>query len=381
MSSMMLVSGEISGDMHAGGVLRALRARGFKNHVWGCGGDELSRAGMDVRHHTRDLAVMGLWEVLKKIRYFKSVYRDLLREADRTRPSLAVLVDYPGLNLRLARELKKRGIRVIYFICPQVWAWHRSRIPAMARCIDRLLVIFPFEIGVFSGTGLQVDYVGHPLAAATRAALLEPEKPLPWPDASLRIALFPGSRRQELERVLPSLWGAAVELEKQRPDAGFLLASASEEMDRLARSIIAQAPQSPRKWNTVIGQMRETARQARAAWVTSGTATLETALMGCPLVVVYRAAALTYQLGRRLIRVPHIGMVNLVAGRGICPELIQHDCEPVNLARTLDPLLDDSDARRQMISSYAEIRKTLGDENAAERAASIILQEWESHAK
>jgi lipid-A-disaccharide synthase len=377
MGGLLIVAGELSGDLHAGGLLQALRRSGFDAPVWGIGGDRMRAADMDLMVHVRDMAVMGLSEVLRRFLFFRRVFRSVLARVDRDRPDLAVLVDYPGFNLRLARELHRRGIPVVYYVCPQVWAWHRSRIPQMARVIKRLLVIFPFEVDVFRSTGLDVEYVGHPLVRETDDALLEPAAPLPW-SGNDRVAVLPGSRRQELERILPALNAAAVELERRRPGVSFLMASATPEMDRIAQAILARQPARPRRWAAVTGQMRQVVRQARAAWVTSGTATLETALMGCPMAVVYRASPLTYALGRRLIHVPHIGMVNLVVGRGLCPELIQNDCEPGHLASAIEPLLDDTPARTAMREGFEEIRRLLGSGHAAERAAECVLDTWRS---
>ncbi len=373
------VAGELSGDMHAAAVLRALRRRGFPAPAWGAGGDGLAGAGCDLMFHVRDLAVMGLWEVLRRLPFLQRVRRALLDRVDRERPALAVLVDYPGMNLRLADALTARGVRVVYYICPKVWAWNRRRIPRMARVIHRLLSIFPFEPAIFKGTGLRVDYVGNPLVSETRAAREAAPAPLPWAgkaDAP-RVAILPGSRRQEILRILPPLWAAAVELERRQPGLSFMLASATPEMDALAREVIARQPASPAHWNTTVGRMREVVRQARAAWVTSGTATLETALMGCPLVVVYQTSALTYAAGKRVIRVPYIGLVNLVADAPICPELIQHDATPARLVQFIEPLLrEGSPERTAMMEGYARVARLLGDSNAAERAADAVMEEW-----
>lgn len=376
---LMWVAGELSGDMHAAGVLQAMRRKGFSAPAWGAGGDGLSAAGCDIMFHIRDLAVMGLSEVIRRLPFLRRVRNELLERVDRERPALAVLVDYPGMNLRLAKALKARGVRVIYYICPKVWAWNQRRIPRMARTIHRLLSIFPFEPPIFQGTGLRVDFVGNPLVSETRAAREAPRLQLPWagsPDAP-RVAILPGSRRQEILRILPTLWAAAVELERRQPGLSFMLASATLEMDALAREVITRQPESPANWNSVVGWMRETVRQSRAAWVTSGTATLETALMGCPQVVVYKTSALTYEVGRRVIRVPYIGLVNLVADAPICRELIQHEASPVQLADTLEPLLrEGSPERAAMLEGYARVERLLGSNNAAERAADAVLEEW-----
>lgn len=369
--NLLVVAGEISGDMHAAGVIAAMKKAGRDVEVWGIGGDRLIAEGVEVRHHVRDMSVLGLVEVLKRYGFFRRVFHGMLREVDRRKPSTALLVDYPGFNLRLAAQLKKRGVRVVYYICPQVWAWHRSRIPKMAKIIDHLLVIFPFEVDVFAGTGLKVEFVGHPLVEEAARVFAGPEKNLPWPGA-LRVALLPGSRRQELERLLPAMLHAAARLEGERPEAGFMLAAASPEMKALAETIIANEPVKPRSLVLVEGATREILRQARAAWVASGTATLETALMECPMVVIYRTAALTYAIGKRLIKIPHIGMVNLLAGRELCPEIIQNAITPERLVDAIRPLLDDTAERAAMIDGLRAVKKSLGTGGAAERVARVL---------
>ena len=369
--NLLVIAGEVSGDMHAAHAVRELLKRRPGLTVWGIGGDRLREQGVELLQHTRDMSVLGLVEVLKRYGFFRRVFRDVLREVEARRPAAALLIDYPGFNLRLAAELKKRGVKVVYYVCPQVWAWHRSRIPKMARIIDTLLVIFPFEVEIFAKVGLDVQFVGHPLVEEARKVIDAPPVQLPWP-APLRMAMLPGSRRQELERILPAMLDAAARLENERGDAGFLLPAASPEMEELARAIIARHPRPPNRLVIVSGQTRSILRQARAAWVTSGTATLETALMECPMVVIYKTAQLTYEAGKRLVRVPHLGMVNLLAGRELCPELIQHAVTGENLVNAIRPLLDDTPARAEMIDGLRRVNASLGEGGAAGHVAAVL---------
>ncbi len=372
--SVLLIAGEISGDMHAAGLVRAVRARDPGAQFFGIGGDELRAAGMETVYDIRQMAVLGLSEVLQRYGFFRRVFREMVRLAEARRPDLVVLVDYPGFNLRFAARMKRLGIKVVYYICPQVWAWHRSRIPKMARLVDRLLVIFPFEPQVFSGTGLRVDFVGHPLVDISREALAEPLKDLPWKSGA-RVALLPGSRRQEVERILPVMWQAAGRLERRIAPASFLVAAPSPEIAALARGMLAGLDGGPAQTEIVTGDTRQILRQARGAMVASGTATIETACMGCPMIVVYKTSSLTYLLGRQLVRVPYLGMVNLVAGRELCPEFIQGKATPDALAAAVEPLVADTPQRAAMISGLAEVRKALGEPGGSERAAEIVLQE------
>ncbi len=367
--SVLVIAGEVSGDMHAAALVRAVRARNPDIRFFGIGGDELRAAGMEILHDVREMAVMGLAEVLKRYGFFRRVFREMVSVAAERRPDAVLLIDYPGFNLRFAREASRLGLKVVYYVCPQVWAWHRSRIAQMARDVDRLIVIFPFEPAVFSGTGLRVDFVGHPLVEATSAALLEPLSPLPW-RGEPRVALLPGSRLQEVERILPVMAQAAAILEKA-VGAAFLVASPSEAIAAAVRRV---APAIPR-CEIVVGQTRQVLRQAKAAMVASGTATVETAMMNCPMIVVYRTSAITYTLGRMLVKVPNIGMVNIIAGRTICPEFIQGAATPRALADAITPLLSDTPPRSDMLQGLAQVRQALGTGGAAEKAAEILLQE------
>lgn len=372
--TVLVIAGEVSGDQRAAELIRAVRARHPAVHFWGIGGPDMRAAGVETLHDIREMAVMGLVEVLRRYSFFRRVFDEMVATAEKQRPDAVLLVDYPGFNLRFAAEMKRRGIKVIYYICPQVWAWHRSRIPKMARMVDRLLAIFPFEPKVFAGTGLKVDFVGHPLVDVAQAARSAPPQDLPW-RGEPRIALLPGSRRQEVEHILPSLWQAARLIQQQKPGASFLLAAPSDSVAHLVRNTLAELGGGPTNCELVVDKTREVLRQARAALVASGTATLETALMNCPMLVVYRTSLPTYLIGRQLIRVSHIGMVNLIAGRTVCPEYIQHDATPEKLAAGLLPLLGDTPERAAQLAGLAEVAAKLGAPGAATRAAEILCAE------
>lgn len=370
--SLLLVAGEVSGDMHAASLLHAIKGLAPDLKCFGVGGDRLRDEGMEILYHARDMAALGFAEVLPKLPFFRRVFRDLVRSAGERRPDAVLLVDYPGFNLRFAEHAHKLGLKVIYYICPQVWAWHRSRIPKMAKIIDRLIVIFPFEPDVFNGTGLRVDYVGHPLV--DEAAKIDPADALdlPWHGAA-RIALLPGSRPREILRMLPSFRGAARIIAESRSDAEFIVATPSQEAAEVANRRLARF-RDPRLV-VVPGRTRHVLRSASAALVASGTATLEAALMKCPMVVSYKVAPLNYFFLRRLVTTPHIGMVNIVAGDRICPEYVQADATPHALARGLMPLIDDTAMRRQMVLALERVAAKLGPNHSHERAARLILDE------
>ena len=369
----MIIAGELSGDLHAATLVGALRRRDKEFVFFGIGGDELKNAGMEINVHARDMAVLGLSEVLRKYFFFRKTFHAMLALLKERKPDAVLLVDYPGFNLPFAKAARKLGFKVIYYICPQVWAWNRRRIPVLASSVDRLIAIFPFEPDVFKGAGLKADFAGHPLVSIAEAARAEPMPSLPW-NGSPQVAILPGSRQQEVNLILPAMVKAAVILKKKLPSIGFIIAAASPEAGGWIEQILSEMKMSG-QFAVVEGQTRQVLRQAMAAWVCSGTATIETALMRCPMVVVYRVRLMTYLAGRILIRVPFLGMVNIVAGKQVCPELLQGDATPEKLARAIEPLLADSQTRKNMINELDRVRGILGDPGAVERAAKIVLQE------
>jgi len=356
----MVVAGEISGDLHAARLIRDLHAARADVELFGIGGDAMRAEGVRIEVDSAEMAVLGFSEVLKRYVFFRRVFGRMVGLLKTEKPDALLLVDYPGFNLRLAKKAHEQGIPVLYYISPQVWAWHKSRIPAMAKILDLLMVIFPFEVDVFKGTGLKTIFVGHPLVESVKRTLAKPPVDLPWPGGEKRVAILPGSRKQEIERILPVMLDAATELRQRDPRMTFLIAAATEDSARLIEAQLAARPAEEQEAMAVaVGQMREVARQARAGMVCSGTATVETALLNCPMIVVYRAAALTYWLGRKLIQVKWLGMVNLVAGRTLCPEFIQQDAQPKAMADALELLIADTPARQTQLNGLSEVGAAL----------------------
>lgn len=374
MSTWMVIAGEDSGDMHAAEVVRELKKRCPGSTFFGIGGERLRGEGVELLHDVPEMDVMGFVEVLRRYPFFRSVFKEMIREAERRRPDGVLLVDYPGFNLRLAGALKRRGIRVFYYICPQVWAWNRGRIPKMAERIDRLMVIFPFEVEVFRGVRMQTDFVGHPMVDELREFRSLEAEPLPWGAAGKRIALLPGSRRQEIHYILPRLLETAALIEKTVPDVSFLIPVPLRRMDQV-NAILQRSPCAPKRVFTVAGAAREALKQADAAFVASGTATLEAALLRCPTVLVYRGSWINYLLARALIRIPRVGIVNIVMGREVMPERLQRQMRPIELAAALDPLLNDTPQRRVMLGQFDELERLLDAGRPAGRIADILAKE------
>jgi lipid-A-disaccharide synthase len=380
---LMVVAGEESGDAHAAALVRALRERapGTRFEFFGAAGARMREAGVEPVVRDEDLAITGLVEIGRALPRFLAAYRALKRAAATRRPDAVILVDWPDFNLPLARALRRRGLKVIYYISPQLWAWRAHRVRQVRRDVDLMLTILPFEAGWYARRGYaRAEFVGHPLAgevtpAETREEFcarhrLDPARPL--------VALLPGSRRKEFERHLPLMLDAAARLARRRTGAQFVVALASRRtFEEAARLLAASSPDGLRDARQLLvtrGEAREALAAADAAAVCSGTATLEAALLGTPLVVVYKESALNWHTLGRLISVEHYGLVNLIAGERVATELIQHDFTGERLARELDALLDPSrnaSVRERLRAATAG----LGRGGASLRAADAVLRQ------
>ena len=366
-----LVAGEVSGDTHGAALLSALHVRRPGLTFHGRGGPRMKvLAGDSLEDWIEEAGVVGLWEVLKKYGYFVRQRDRVLAEVERLRPAVVVLIDYPGFNLRLAASLRKRygrALRIVYYISPQVWAWNRGRIPRMAKLLDLMLCIFPFEPALYEPAGLRSVFVGHPLIDTLAA------EPPQTREATL-VGLFPGSRQREVQKIFPVMLAAARFMQRERPDLRFATAAPSERMARELGALRAGAGWSQAECPVGVGDARRLMSRAAVGMVASGTATVEAASLGMPLVIVYKVAPLTYWVGRAVVRVPFLGMINLLADREIAREFLQGEARPEAIAAGTLRLLDDAGtARRQQINDLQEVVERLGGGGAAERAADAIL--------
>jgi len=368
MSRVLISCGEPSGEFYGAELIAELRRRHPDLEAFGLGGDRLAAEKVRLLAHLRDLAVVGLVEVLSHLRRLKSLFDSVVAEAARMRPDVAILIDYPDFNLRLARELKKLGIPVVYYVSPQLWAWRRGRINDVKRDVAKMLVIFPFEEKIYRDASIPVAFVGHPLidhvkppvdraAVATRLGLA-PDRPV--------IALLPGSRNKEVAFNLPPMLDAATLLGTRRPELQFVLAAAPSLRGDAFKAAAATGV------SVLTGVTRDVLCAARVAIVASGTATVETALTLTPMVVVYRLSALTYALGKPLVSVTNYAMVNLVAGRVVVPELIQSDFTPDRVAFETLRILDEGSPRASMLRDLEEVRGKLGKGGATRHAADEV---------
>ncbi len=366
--ALYVIAGELSGDAHGAGMLRALAAMHPELEIHGAGGPEMREvSGGKVRDWVEDAAVMGLWEVLKRYGWFKQRFDEMLAEVRTLRPKLLVLIDYPGFNLRFADAVRKElpDTRIIYYISPQVWAWNKGRLPKMARILDEMLCLFPFEQPIFEGAGLKTTFVGHPLVDE-----LESERASDPREDDL-IALLPGSREREVARLFPMMLESARRLGLKHPAVRFESSGASPKLAARMREMVETAGMGDRV-RVTDGGAHELMQRATCGVVASGTATLEAAYFGLPYCLVYKVAWPTYLVARMVVKIEHIGLINILAGGRVVEEFIQTDAEPLQVEQSLSRFLTDDahreETRRKLLATAAK----LGGPGAHLRAASAI---------
>ena len=370
-SEIMLVVGEASGDMHGAQLVKALLKRDPTVKIFGVGGEQLRQTGFEVLFNVSEITGMGLMELIGNLKRIREAYRALRTALRERRPALLVLIDFPDFNLRLAKYAKALRIPVLYYVSPQVWAWRRGRVRQIARWVDQMAVVFPFEEAFYQKTGVKVEFVGHPLLDTVRvkegregvlAKLgLDPFKPT--------VALLPGSRRKEVGFHLPVMLDAAKRLSQMRA-IQFLCVRAST-VDRA--EVEARLKSVPLKIPLVERGRYEAVAASDLVWTASGTATLETALLLRPMIIVYRLSWLTYVLARFLVRVQHVGIVNLIAGERIVPELIQSDFNAPRMIQETELILNDRSKRESIVLKLSKLRKQLGQPGASDRVAALAL--------
>lgn len=380
----LIVAGEASGDQRGARLFEELRRAVPELTAYGMTGDALAAAGCETIAESREISVVGLVEVLKILPRARAIFRRLLEEVERRGTRTAILIDSPDFNLRLARELKRRGLRVIYYVSPQVWAWRRGRIRQICRDVDLMLVLFPFEAGFYEEHGLDAVHVGHPLVDEI------PQLPTAWqtrplgtaapeaPPERATLALLPGSRRSEVRSLLPGMLETVVQLARERPLAPRLIVAPSLDEAFLAE-LVGQSGLAAAgiPLDYVRGEDRFAAvADSHLALCASGTATLETGLLGVPMIVLYRLKTLTYWMARWLVDLPHFCIVNLVLGKRAVPELLQGDAEPRKVARLAGELLADPAAIAAIRADLGRLRPALGESGASRRAAAAIAERW-----
>jgi lipid-A-disaccharide synthase len=402
----LISAGEASGEMYGAQLMEALRTDSIhvgkgvparpadlssatakpalnpdRLEFFGVGGDKMRAAGCDVVVDSKDLAVVGITEILGHLPKIWGLFHKLIAEADRRKPDVAIVIDSPAFNWRVARQMHKRGIPVVYYVCPQFWAWRQGRVRLLRKYVDKALVIFPFEEKFYRDRGVDAEFVGHPLAELSKPSITRDQYAAenglvaakPW------ITLMPGSRVKEVRMNLPGMLWAA---EFLGTDYDFLVPVARTISESLIRELMAANPNGSAPIHLVPEALPALAH-SRAGIIASGTATVEAALMDLPFVMVYKVTPLTYFLGRSTVKVPHFAMVNLIAGKQVVPELVQADFTPEKVTAEIRKIIPESEARKKMLEGLKDVRLRLegGQEStihAADRAAKAIFAMWQA---
>ena len=369
---LFFIAGEASGDLHASNLAAALLRANPELKLMGWGGELMEQEGVEIRKHYRDLAFMGFWEVVKNL---KTIFKNIelcKQQISEEKPSALVLIDYPGFNLRIAKWAKEMGIPVYYYIAPQIWAWKENRVHQIKKNVTELFAVLPFEKEFYSKKGMDVHFVGHPL-------LDEVKKRKRLESNSFRnqfhlddrpiVALLPGSRKQEVKRMLEVM----LKLELKYPNYQFIIAGAPSLRPEFYQSLIGE-----QKTKLVFGVTYDLFEAAEAAMVTSGTATLEAALLNCPEVVCYKANPISYFIAKQLVKIKFISLVNLLLDREAVRELIQFEWNLSQASQELDAILNGEMKREHILASYQELRMKLGDGGASDKTAQLLLESLES---
>lgn len=368
----LLVAGEVSGDLHGSHLVEAVRSIAPEIQFFGVGGEGLKRAGMKILYPSHFLSVVGVTEVFVKLGAILKALQDLKKSIEREKPDLVILIDFPDFNLRLAKIAHRRGIPILYYVSPQIWAWRPKRIKLIARLVKKMIVLFPFEVPLYEAAGVDVEWVGHPLLDTVRPTLPKEGafRQLGLDPRRRTIGLLPGSRMHEVERLLPPLLASAHLLHEGIPDLQFIIPLAPG---------ISKATLSPWMKNISVpvtlveGFTYDVMSLSELLITASGTATLEGAILGKPMIIIYKVSLVSSWIARALIRLDHIGLVNLVAEKEIAPELLQKEVNPQRIADEAFRILRDPILSRKMVDSMNEVRQKLGEPGAVQRTAHIVV--------
>ena len=371
MSRVFIIAGEVSGDTHAAGLMRELKSLDATVSFNGLGGPQMREVGGNgIDNWLGEAAVLGLWEVLKHYGYFKRKFDETLAAIAEQKPDGVILVDYPGFNLRIARALRQRQFtgKIIYYISPQVWAWKKGRIKTMAKVLDLMICIFPFEKQLYEASGLRTEFPGHPMVDRTQALRKN------WTREEKLVGWFPGSRANEVRRLFPVMLDAARAIRLAVPGARFAVAAANEVLAGEMRGMAEQLGMPEARQWIETGTVYDLMQRAQVGAVASGTATLEAACFGLPYVLVYHVNWLTYAAAKMVVRIKKLGIVNILAGRDVVRELIQHELTAESLAREMTELLLNAARRKQLADDLAGVVSTLGEGGSYARAARIVVE-------
>lgn len=365
----LIIAGEASGDAHGAGVVQELKSRNPNIDIFGIGGDKMKQAGMKLTYHIREMSFMGFVEVIKHLPLIRSVEKSLERLLEIKKPEVVLLIDYPGFNLRFARIAKKHGAKVIYYISPQVWAWKKGRVKRMRSIIDKMLVVFPFEVSLYEAENIPVAFVGHPLVEEMHTTMEREQfyRKFHLEDEKKFIAVIPGSRKQEIHALFAVMLNAAIQLAGKTKQVVVAVApnlSLDDYLDAVPHGVQIKFIQHA---------THEVMKYAEFAFVTSGTATLETACNGTPMVVAYKTSPITYWIAKLVVRVKNIALVNIVAGNTIVPELIQGSVNVSTLVKEAKMILTQPQRMEEMKNELQRVKEKLGSGGASSKVADAIL--------
>ncbi len=370
-TNIMILAGEPSGDIHGGHLCRELKNLSPGIQLFGMGGPEMEKAGFELSHRIGDTGVVGFWEVYKEIGKYWKIFKKMVAIMEERRPDAVILIDYPGFNIRFARKAHQLGIKVYYYISPQLWAWGQWRIKKIRRYVDMMLVIFPFEKEFYNSHGIEAEFVGHPLIGTLNPDLKKEDcQKLLGITSSPVIGLLPGSRKGEIEKILPLLLETAGILRDHLPESEFLLPIASAELRPVVDELIKSAPIDIK---VVEENSQNIIASSDLLILASGTVTLEAAVFLRPMIIVYKISFFSWIMGKILIKIPFIGLVNIVSGKKIVQEFIQYQARPEAVARAGLEILTQPEIQDRMIRELKVVKEKLGPPGAAARAASVIV--------
>lgn len=367
----LIVAGEASGDLHGSSLIREVKNINSQLRFFGIGGDRMKKEGLELIYHIDKLSIMGFFEVLKNLNLIREVMKTMVKAVERRRPDLIILIDYPGFNLRFAQKVKKMGIPIAYYISPQVWAWGGNRAKKMKGLIDKMIVIFPFEVEIYKNLGIDCEFVGHPLLEVVRPILSfeDFQSKFDLRKNEVLLGLLPGSRWQEVERILPIMIQAAELLESRIKNLRVMLGLASTIKKERVRTILDQFKT---KVEIIENLTYDLIRYSDILLVTSGTATLESAILSTPFLVLYKTSFWTYLFAKSLVSIPNIALANVVAGKRVVPEYIQSKAVPKHIAEEMYDILTDKSRYKTIQNELSSVKEKIGEVGASKRAAQII---------
>ncbi|MCM8533091.1 MAG: lipid-A-disaccharide synthase [Lentisphaeraceae bacterium] len=363
-----IIAGESSGDLYGARISRELKKLNPEVEISGMGGQEMLKEGLDLMVDSTELGVVGIVEVIKQYPTFKKIFNNLVKEADKQRPDAVVLIDYPGFNLRYAEKLYELNIPVVYYVSPQVWAWNKKRIPKIAKIVTKMMVIFPFETDTYNGTDLDVEFVGHPLAEILNETPEEDRE-------ENTVLLLPGSRLSEINRLLKPMIETADKIRLTKPSLKFVIPTPRKKIYDHIKSLIPKYTENPGNFSIECGNTTEWMRKAVAGLAASGTVTVQAAILGLPLVSIYRLNPISYIIAKNLVKIPFFTMPNVIADKVVYEEFLQGDVKAEILAPALEKILPEGRSHHTVIANMAEVVEKLGGKKGTiKRASEVIIE-------